>query len=381
MTLKKIIGKIHLLLGLVSGLVVFIVSITGCIYAFEHEIQELIQPYRFVKEVKGEILPPSEIKKIAYKATDGMKVQRIYYETPQNASMALHYADDAPYFYLTFIDQYTGEVLKVKNLRTDFFTIILYLHISLLLPYGEQIVGASTLIFLVLLISGMVLWWPKNKKKKALKQKFKIKWNARWRRQNYDLHSVLGFYATWILIFTVITGLIWSYSWFEKGVYFILSGGETLVEQRELLSDSKFTFDSTSTTIDKVWYKVLQEDETILGSAIYVPQKSEDIIKIYTSPEHGKYGKLDWRYFDQHTLEEFSVKDYRGRYKDATLTDKIIRLNYDIHTGGILGLAGKFIMFFVSLIASSLPITGFLLWRGRKKKKKATPQEKAVELV
>ncbi|KXX71107.1 PepSY domain-containing protein [Flammeovirga sp. SJP92] len=381
MTLKKIIGKIHLLLGLVSGLVVFIVSITGAIYAFEHEIQELIQPYRFVKEVKGEVLPPSEIKKIALKATDGMKVQRIYYETPQNASMALHYADDAPYFYLTFIDQYTGEVLKVKNLRTDFFTVVLYLHISLLLPYGEQIVGVSTLVFLVLLISGMVLWWPKNTKKKALKQKFKIKWSARWRRQNYDLHSVLGFYATWILIFTVITGLVWSYSWFEKGVYFVLSGGKTMVEQRELLSDASIKFDSTSTTIDQAWNKVLKEDETILGSAIYIPQKSEDIIKIYTSPEHGQYGKLDWRYFDQHTLEEFSVNDYRGRYKDTTLTDKIIRLNYDIHTGGILGLAGKFIMFFVSLIASSLPVTGFLLWRGRKKKKKTVRKEKTLEMV
>ncbi|WP_044205979.1 PepSY domain-containing protein [Flammeovirga sp. OC4] len=381
MTLKKLLGKVHLILGLISGLVVFIVSITGCIYAFEHEIQELIQPYRFVKEVKGEILPPSEIKQIALEATDGMKVQRIYYETPQNASMALHYADDAPYFYLTFIDQYTGEVLKVKNLRTDFFTVVLYLHISLLLPYGEKIVGISTLIFLVLLISGMVLWWPKNTKKKALKQKFKIKWNARWRRQNYDIHSVLGFYATWILIFTVITGLIWSYSWFEKGVYYVLSGGKALVEQRELLSNADFTFDSTSTNVDKAWYKVLQEDESILGSVVYVPQKSEDIIKIYTSPEHGKYGKLDWRYFDQHTLDEFKVDDYRGRYKDATLTDKIIRLNYDIHTGGILGLAGKFIMFFASLISSSLPITGFLLWRGRKKKKTKQSKQEVGELV
>lgn len=380
MTLKKLFNKIHLLLGLFSGIVVFIVSITGCIYAFEHEIQELIQPYRFVKEVKGKVLPPSEIKEIAFNATNGKMVQRVYYETPQNASMTLHYADDAPYFYITFIDQYTGEVLKIKNLRTDFFTVILYLHISLLLPNGELIVGISTLIFLILLISGIVLWWPKNTKKNALKQKFKIKWNARWRRQNYDLHSVLGFYATWILIFTVVTGLVWSFTWFEKGYYFLLSGGEHLNEQRDLTSTTAYDFDSLYTNVDKAWLKVLSDDSSILGSVIYLPQKKEDIIKIYTSPEHGVYGKLDWRYFDQHTLEEFTVKGYRGRYKDATVSEKILKLNYDIHTGGIFGIAGKFIMFFASLISASLPITGFMLWRGRKKKKKVKPLKKEMKL-
>ncbi len=45
-------------------------------------------------------------------------------------------------------------------------------------------------------------------------------------------------------------------------------------------------------------------------------------------------------------------------------------MNYDIHVGAVLGLPGKIMAFFASLIAASLPVTGFYVWCGRKKKKK-----------
>ena len=85
------------------------------------------------------------------------------------------------------------------------------------------------------------------------------------------------------------------------------------------------------------------------------------------------YWKTDYRYFDQYTLQEIPVTHLDGRYKDATIADKIVRMNYDIHTGQVLGLPGKILAFFASLIAASLPITGFYIWWGRKKKKKRVP--------
>jgi uncharacterized iron-regulated membrane protein len=59
-----------------------------------------------------------------------------------------------------------------------------------------------------------------------------------------------------------------------------------------------------------------------------------------------------------------------GKLENATAADKIARMNYDIHVGAVLGLPGKIMAFAASLIAASLPITGFLIWRGRKKKSK-----------
>jgi len=55
------------------------------------------------------------------------------------------------------------------------------------------------------------------------------------------------------------------------------------------------------------------------------------------------------------------------------VADKIVRMNYDIHVGAVLGLPGKFLAFFASLVAASMPVTGFCIWWGRRKKKKPTP--------
>jgi len=61
MKVKKTIAKLHLWLGLTSGLVVFIVAVTGCIYAFQSEIQDFTQSYRFVTPEDSSILPPTAI--------------------------------------------------------------------------------------------------------------------------------------------------------------------------------------------------------------------------------------------------------------------------------------------------------------------------------
>jgi uncharacterized iron-regulated membrane protein len=82
--------------------------------------------------------------------------------------------------------------------------------------------GIGNFGLFVLLISGIILWWPKNKG--AAKQRFSVKWNAQWRRKNYDFHNVLGFYASWVVVVLVITGLVWGFQWFSKGVYAGIGG-------------------------------------------------------------------------------------------------------------------------------------------------------------
>ena len=65
MNFKKIIGKVHLWLGLTSGLVVFIVAITGCLYAFKDEIENASEPYRRVSPSATNFLLPSQLAAIA----------------------------------------------------------------------------------------------------------------------------------------------------------------------------------------------------------------------------------------------------------------------------------------------------------------------------
>ena len=85
---------LHLWLGLVSGLIVFIISITGCIWCFQKEISSLTQPYQFVKTEDKPYLSPSTLKKIAEQKQFGDKAEKpvrllMEFSTPAQARRPL----------------------------------------------------------------------------------------------------------------------------------------------------------------------------------------------------------------------------------------------------------------------------------------------------
>lgn len=371
-TLKYWIGQIHLWLGLISGLFVCFLGITGCILAFEKEIENVTQPYRKLEIQNKALLSPTQLKNIADKALPNKHAHSVTY-LPGKATQVVYYNFDPEYYYIVFVNQYSGEVLKVKNMSDDFFRIVIMGHYYLWLPpeIGQPILTSATLIFVLLLISGLVLWWPKTKA--ASKQRFSIKWSAKWKRLNYDFHNILGFYMTWVAIFIALTGMVMGFQWFAKSVYFTTSGGKSLTQFTETYSDTttNTNLKINASAADKIWQSYLKSDPDFKGSIdVHVPENEKASIEIAKNPDPETYWKADYRYYDQHTLKELEVKHVFGKIKNATVADKIYRMNYDIHVGAILGLPGKILAFFASLIAASLPITGFIIWWGRKKKKK-----------
>src|SRR5690606_26914640 len=99
----------------------------------------------------------------------------------------------------------------------------------------------STLLYIILMISGIILWYPRRRK--HLRQRLTVKWGASPKRLNYDLHNVFGFYMSWLAIFIILSGLILSYDWLKTSAYWIATGGETPVQQAPVkreLSGSSF---------------------------------------------------------------------------------------------------------------------------------------------
>lgn len=369
MTLKKAILKLHLWLGLLSGLVILFLGITGSILAFQKEIESATQPYRYVQPQAKGFLPPSVLQKIGAAQLPGKHLHAVLYEGKEKAAQVISYQfEPEEYYHVVYLNPYDGSVLKVKDMDRDFFRQVIVGHYYLWLPphIGQPIVASATLIFVVMMISGLVLWWPKNKA--ARKQRFSIKWNARWRRKNYDLHNVLGFYMTWVAIIIAFTGLIWGFQWFAKSVYNVTGGSNSLVYQ-EPLSDTTQVAQMGQPAIDAVWAKMKGEYPAAQVLEVHIPATKASPIAANANPDAATYWKTDYRYFDQFSLSELPAQSIYGRLKDAAAADKLIRMNYDIHTGGILGLPGKILMFCASLIAASLPVTGFYIWWGRRKKK------------
>jgi len=155
MTFKKIIHQLHLCLGLSSGLVVFIVSITGCLYAFKTEMETFTKPYLFTETRTETTLAPSVFKEKALKIFPKKHLHAINYAGKGRSVEAIFYGYEPSYYNIIYFNPYTAEMLKVKNMDEDFFRIVLMGHYYLWLPpnIGKPIVSSATLVFVFLLIS------------------------------------------------------------------------------------------------------------------------------------------------------------------------------------------------------------------------------------
>jgi uncharacterized iron-regulated membrane protein len=407
---KKKLGKslfrrvndfLHLWLGLISGLIVCIVSLTGCIYVFQDEIRSVTQTYQFVQPESKAYLPPSELKTLAEKHEFGVKAGKgpnkiagVTYLGTGKAAVAT-YRDKEKGFMQVFVNPYSGEVLHTKALEKDFFRFILEGHYYLWLPHevGKVVVAWAVGIFVILLITGIIMWWPKNLKKANRDKSFKVKWKASFKRVNYDLHNVLGFYVWIIALIIAVTGLYWGFKWVPKAMYWVASAGKTLPERRDkVLSDTshlltaadiKLAAMATAPAVDKIWMQMNQEYKGQGSLSVSFPAKQSDVINVNQNPGSGTFYKAHTRYFDQYNLAEIKGKSvYSKKYENATGAEKLIRMNYDIHVGAILGIPGKIMAFFASLICGSLPITGLIIWLGKKKKsKKKTGDKKRKEVL
>jgi len=355
--MKKLFGKLHLWLGLASGLIVFIISLTGCLYVFEEELQAVVyQKQLFVTPQARPILSMGQVASAVDRAFPDSKLQRIFRRHDPDRSFQVTLKDKR----LVSIDPYTGAVLGVRNLKTDFFALVREMHTSLMLgKTGSTIIGYSVLIYLFLLVSGLVLWWPRCKT--VLKQRLTIKWNARWRRVNYDWHAVGGFYATWLLLVIAMTGLIWAFDWWENGLY-ALTGSPARDREKAV---SVYQPQGELTSIDKAYAQVLALEPNSFESYVIFPADSVGALRVQVRYDQSAlYRKYTIFYFDQYSGARLKGK----RYQDFSRGDVARGAAYDLHTGGWLGLPGKILAFLASLFSASLPVSGFLIWWGKRKK-------------
>lgn len=370
MTVKKFIFQLHKILGLTTGLVVFIVAITGCCWAFKEEIESLYDDYKKVVPQNQAILTPTQAKQLAKDVFPNNTVHGTLFKKADDAIEVIFYDAEPEFYQSVFLNPYSGKVIQVDDHLSGFFAFILKGHMRMWLPkdIGEQVVGASILIFIMIIISGFILWIPK--KKKNLKQRLKFNWKktTRWKRKNFDLHSIIGFYVCSLALIFAFTGSVMSYNWLKYVVY-KSTGGDKVPAFIIPENKSEVAMNEDTIPMDTLIVKLLKESPEAESFELHYPKTDEESIYVEVSNSKGLYYDSDFRFFDQNTLEELETPAIYGKYKDAKFADKILRMNYDIHIGAIGGIAGKILAFLISLLTATLPVTGILLWYGRNYKK------------
>lgn len=367
---KKILHQIHLFLGLTSGIIVFIISVTGALYAFKDEIESLTLDYKTVAPENRELILPSQAIEIGEEVNPGIEIHGILYQKETDAVEIIYYQAEPFYYGAAYLNPYSGEVIKSVNFMRTFFGFVRRGHATLWLPMllGYTIVTIASVIFVILLISGIVLWWPrKNSSSKSVsfsKNKPSI--------LRLEMHKVVGFYVSFFALLIVLTGLSWLLVSLDKGVYKAM-GGEKEIAWNPPLSDTTFmdTLVYNGEPIDVLFKGIKKQNPEMEFIELHVVDNDSSSILVELNRDPSSTRKMDYLFFDQYTLERIENNNYYGSYDDAQIPDKIKRSYYDIHSGGILGLAGKFLAFFVSLLCASLPVTGFIMWWNRRKEKKA----------
>lgn len=373
-SLKYYIGKLHLWFGFTTGLLVFIVAVTGCIYCFKDEITSLYDDYKYVEVQEKSVIPPSQVRDIAHSVIPDRTIHGIAYGDKNDAIEVVFYEPDPEFYHTLYLNPYSGEFIHRENVRAGFFAFILDGHMNLWMgEFGRNIVAYSTLIFLFILISGLILWFPRKRKNAGKRFKFQWKDRTKWKRKNYDLHNILGFYASAIALVIAITGLVMALNWFQDGVYTLTGGDKEYAgfdyPQNISQPDDELVSEEEE-PIDIVWSRLMQEYPDAYEVEIHIPPVDGYTIYAHMRFSGGTYWDADYRYFDSRTLEEVKPNSPYGTLDEASVADLVRLMNYDIHVGAIGGIAGKIIVFFSSLIVGSLPVTGFMIWWGRRGKNK-----------
>lgn len=396
---RKWINEIHLWLGLISGIIVFIICISGTIYVYNTEIREIsLSEYYFVKpqgdkvsisdivssvqsqfeaDIKGVLIPASEKRAMAvmYDFTDiGNSTQIPAKKTNKRR----------PSFKRMMIDPYTGqflgEISSVENGATRFMQKMFSLHRWLLLneiekpvingienrKLGSWVTGWATILFTLGVISGIVIWFPK--KIRSWKNGLKIKWSANWKRLNHDLHNTLGFYTCIILFVMGITGPFWSFEayrekWQKTWGTYVLPKGEAPAKSTSILpKETSVRMDITQIV------NITQRELPYRGDLqITFPSDSTGVITVQKS----KVG-----FFAPAAGDKLEMDQYSGRiiekdiFADKPISERIGRSIKALHIGSVYGQFTKLLYFISCLVTTSLPVTGILIWLNKRKKRK-----------
>ncbi|MEJ5106195.1 PepSY-associated TM helix domain-containing protein [Chryseobacterium sp. MYb328] len=381
---KKWSAKLHLWFGLSVGIIVFIVSLTGTLYIFKDEVQNSLRKeaiYVKPNEINKKPLSIEILReKVSLELNEKYPVSSVEISLDKSKSYRFLYYDKSKkgwnYFQQVlinkqvYVNQYTGNILAVYNEKYDVFNILKYIHWGLLLnsEWGPYTIGIPTVLFIIMLITGIILWWPKNKN--ARKGRFWFNWKnvKNWKRKNYDLHNVLGFYASFIALIMSVTGIYFAYPYVKNTFNLAISGYWEQPKEKEIKSpDSLMTkrsdiFDVTALQTEKLYAGSSSFRITLNGK-----NKKGKELKNLPVTVYGKDGRFSER--NLLTFDKYSGKLLANKpHHKLKAAEKYANANYDVHTGSYFGLFGKIIWFIAGLICTSLPVTGFLVWWGKRKK-------------
>ena len=345
MNIRKLIRKIHLWLGLPSSIIVFIICLSGSLFVFSDEIINFAN--RDISKVipENQQVPVDNMIETVKKAFPNHILLHCVNHKEKDKAVLFVVANKSTGLCYVYVNPYNGQITG-KSKLINFFSFTAHFHKQLLLgKTGSWIILIASIIFVIELITGLIMWWPKNKSKKYFGNSLTIKRNAKFLRKMIDLHRVSGLYFIVVMFLLSVTGVV---------LFFLPKHGIEAHKHGQQIAISDTT--RQALPVEAILDTLMKyPDVEVIKTELWNIDKSPEIQCIAGT----KVGVITF------TGVPYLFNKYTGQnINDAKIINEIKLRNTfrKLHVGDWLGWFGKIVSFFSSLVGAFLALSGCIIW-------------------
>lgn len=354
MKLRQLVFTLHRYVGVMVGVLLLVIGITGSSLVFWHEINHFLNPHLFHVIPQNKQISVQLVLNKARSAYPDFKLN--YIQLPQELDdvyqVAMESKSGKPMY--LYLNPYTGAILGSQQWGRTLMTFIYDIHITLLAgEFGGIVVGICGILLVILSVTGLILWpgWKK------LATGFNIRWRSPARLVSYDIHKLGGILSGAFLILIASTGTAMIFSTNFANAVYSLTGTPTPSPIKSSVVAGK-----QGMKLDKI----LQKADAVLTGAkttmISLPGESNEVVMVRKRfPQEPVKTGRSYVYIDQYSGKILQFENALT----APLASKILNSVFTLHVGVYGGLPVRIIYLFIGLVPTILCITGLVLWRKR----------------
>lgn len=359
----RTVWRWHFYAGVFCIPFVIALALSGAIYLFKPQIDQWNErPYHNLDSVGARAAPEALIQ-AAVDELPGSRFQNLRLPDSPDEAVVVSVIQDGER-HLSYVHPSRAEVLHRIGYEDQFVRQVRAFHGELLAgTAGSVLVELAACWAIVLILTGLYLWWPRSSKGLAgvLYPRLSKTGRLFWR----DLHAVVGFWISLMALFLLLSGLPWSLVWgsaFEE----VRQWAEGPVQQDWAVgSGGKAHHHATASPGDR------PELDTAILSAAQALQLAP--------PVAVSWDKGLWKVKSQHQNRplratawldpETATVERRSGFGDKNTVDKVVGVGIAAHEGQLFGWFNQFLGVVTALGLVTLASSGFILWRKRKPRK------------
>ena len=393
------IWRWHFYAGLFCIPFVLLLSVTGAIYLFKPQVEAVLdKPYNHLV-ISGATASAESQVLAAIAAVPGTKLNADELPASPNAAVRVLVGSKQD-LTRVYVHPQTLQILKVEHEDDKFMRIIHRLHGNLLMgDKGSYLIELAASWAIVMLITGLYLWWPSHSKSMAgivypRLSSAKLGSNGSGKKSRLfwrDLHAVTGFWISFFTLFLLLSGLPWAKSWggLLKEVRHISSGkvvqqdwttgrSSELAERQNMNmtvgeesehADHRHMVDKNGIhkMMPKTDYRPLDRmvatvQPLHLAAPVWISPPSKK------SPEWTASSKAQNRPLRADLVldaETGAVKS-RKNFADRPLLDRVIGVGVAVHEGQLFGWANQLLGLLTALGLALVSVSAIILWWRRR---------------